>query len=1275
MERFPLNTTDQEKTAFEMLLAFGQLTAGELSQFNKLKLDEAIALLESLLTKGYASKINNFGNHYLPKFPFLETHTHFKELCDRINQLDAQSKSFFEERKNDLTAYQESKNSEITTQVQERMDEFNKHSEDLKQKINATLAEFDAELAKIEENFVNAINAKTEEFKNTEKEKIDTKRTNYDNTIQENETKILNTVQSHKIELETISNTFTGAIQGFSLSYLDEVYDRLKTLLNNLREDLNNLSSQFDNDGKDWTKNSLDTQMSVFNDFSAVLDDNFNQYKTILANQDDLLTKMNIEQELSSQDETNKLLNYVVTVNNNFISLKTRLSEKLTTAKDSYNIEQEKVNTDIANFKSTTQEKIESITATYLSHLESNTAKYKETVETTVNNNRSDIESFTSKLNGEFQTLEKTRKDSLNKIAEDMKNQQQIALEKQKEATSHLQDGILTPFNTQYAEMKRNKNKLFKDSAKGVGEHYKAVEMKMKEIIEGFRGIYDEFTEQTQIKSDQAMKSATAEFDKFVKNEQQLLTATMNDLKKPLPNKRTDAEKQIGEMDSKITAELENLNTVVSGQVENTKTALESIQKLLITDLQSDLTNIINSTNEEDPKTTKLALVQKIKDNIKKKMDSVEKELKNSSNELNSKVVDPFKNHLNDLTNRKTKLITDLKQSSTDHFDNVDSHLEELNTKLTGKTEELNTKVAKTIESSYTKLKSDYKKFVKEQYKLTDDTFKDRKKFFKDYKKLGTETIRAINKVFSPEFKRLDTVVKTFTTSSFELLGSLDTVIISGIPDNLRDNIARTVDELAKNSSSAQSQLSDFKTSWLGSVGTMENNLHSFNDSNKSQHSTEINNMKNESLQVLEQQTTASVNFNSYSHDYGTKLVTEDHDDFQQVVADSLNSTKSGLLDIIHEQQVTLANTEEKKKNDFENQNTTIQDRYKNISDTLNEYISNFNNTTQERVNSRETEITALHDETKGKITSETNATNEKHLAEIGTTITKHETDYREHHANLITIAHEFLEIIETDSRDFADGVRDDSTERMKQNNALLTEKTNYVRTVHDHFASSVTNANNTATTLRDGLISSVGDHYTKLIDGNDGFTKDFQTTVTSGLEILTPKITIMEDFERIVNEYTYPKITSLPVIGSGSALATFDHYLSDFKASVTLLIPNPDDIPVEAIGKTKRPKRVTVASTFNLNDPREKEIARKLIEQDNVTVRQLEKSQTTASGYLQYLSADRDSEETFFGAYDQENKAEFAGMVSQNRQYIEFIGRVITSDFMSRAKKIERVD
>ena len=120
------------------------------------------------------------------------------------------------------------------------------------------------------------------------------------------------------------------------MNYHDEVYNRLKALLDHLRDDLNNLSSQFDEEGKKWTKDSLDTQISVFTDFSNVLDDNFGKFGNFLADQDKLLNQMNIETEIQSPDASSPLLTFVVSVNNNFIDFKKQLISNLEEAKINY---------------------------------------------------------------------------------------------------------------------------------------------------------------------------------------------------------------------------------------------------------------------------------------------------------------------------------------------------------------------------------------------------------------------------------------------------------------------------------------------------------------------------------------------------------------------------------------------------------------------------------------------------------------------------------------------------------------------------------------------------------------------------------------------------------------------------------------------------------------------------------------------------------------------------------------------------------------------------
>jgi hypothetical protein len=1273
MERFPLNISEDERNAYEMLLAFGQLSAGEYSQYGNKDLNESISIMQSLIEKGFVTEIKHFSGRYLPKFPFLETHTHFKDLTVKINEVDSQSKTFFEERKKDLTIYQNEKNEMIKKNVLERITDFNNHSKNLKTKIDSTISEFDNELKKIEDTFISSITAKTTEFDTTEKQKITNKQNNYHQLIQSNQNKILTTVGTHQTELLDKSNNFTSSVQNFSIGYLDEVYKRLKNLLENLQGDLNNLSKSFDDEGKNWAKISLDTQMHVFNDFSNVLDENFSELSTHLKYQEETLGKLNIETKLESIEGDSKVIKYIQVVNNGFIDFKEQLKNHLDETLQKYDSELQFVTNKIDNFKTTSIENSKSITNRYLKNLEINTNNYKETVETTVNDNKSAINDFTSKLNQNFQALEKVRKETMSKIAEDMKKQQEFAIKTQHESTAHLQDGILTPFNTQYEEIKRNKNKFFSDTTKAVDLHYKTIDAKMKEIVDTFKNSYAGFTEKTQLKAEEAMKTANKELDTFIKNEQKLLTSHFNDLKKPIPGMQATIDKQKIEIDTKLTEDLEFLNQAVTNHVDTTRKTLENFQKLFIADLTADLTTLINTTDEENPKITKLDLLKKLKENIGKKQQSAESSMKTAISDLDSKILEPFKKQHADLMSRKTNLLAYLEKSSSNHFHNINTHLDGMDKDINIKAEDLNKKLFKSIESSFTKVKSDYKSFVSEQYKITDDYFKEEKKNLPVHKKAGIKLIKDINKIFSPELKRLDTTVKVFTTTAFDLFNSLDKVIISGIPDDLRTNIARTSEELELNSSNAQKNLDEFQTNWLDSISTMEKSLHSFNSTNKDQHTTEINNLQNESLDVLNKEIISCLAFTRETHTHATEHVKNDHDKFQNVLTTNLNLTKTGLLDVNQEQQTILTKSIDKKKVDFENQKQTIDSRYSTISNTLLEFISNFDNTTQERVNSRTTETTDLHSETKTKINSETSDIKAKYQVEIETTIQKHEQDYKDHHTMLSSNADEFLLLIENDSKSFSAMVRDDSNTRMKNNNRLLSEKTTYIRKVHDYFASSVESANNTASKLENELVTSIGEHYTKLISGNEGFSKEFQTTVTTGLTILIPKITIMQDFEQVVKNYSFPKVTSLPVIGRGSALQTMNSYLGNFKASVTLLIPNPSDIPVELISQTKRPKRVTLASMFNLDDPKEKEIVNKLISQDNVTVRQLSPGHGSDSGYPQYLSADRDSEEIFFGAYDSENKAEFAGMVSQNRQYIEFIGRVITSDFLSKAKKLEK--
>ena len=80
-------------------------------------------------------------------------------------------------------------------------------------------------------------------------------------------------------------------------------------------------------------------------------------------------------------------------------------------------------------------------------------------------------------------------------------------------------------------------------------------------------------------------------------------------------------------------------------------------------------------------------------------------------------------------------------------------------------------------------------------------------------------------------------------------------------------------------------QHQEFKTSYLGSLSTMEQTLQSSNDSNKSQHQEEINNLKNESQKGLDEETALTLSFNMNIHSYGNKNVQTEHAEIQTILS------------------------------------------------------------------------------------------------------------------------------------------------------------------------------------------------------------------------------------------------------------------------------------------------------------------------------------------------------------------------------------------------------
>ncbi|MFW9929805.1 MAG: hypothetical protein ACFFD1_10475, partial [Candidatus Thorarchaeota archaeon] len=790
-----------------------------------------------------------------------------------------------------------------------------------------------------------------------------------------------------------------------------------------------------------------------------------------------------------------------------------------------------------------------------------------------------------------------------------------------------------------------------------------------------------EFTDKTQKPIDDTYAGIKKDTDNFIKNEQNIIIKHIKASKANLPKYQANAENQLKDLNSRYSSELQNIDEKVNDFVSNSQDALETIKKLFISDLTDEYRKILASVETgtfDTPEKAKQAYttsLKKMTDSLEKKQQLTEKEMANSKKELEEKIAGTFKKDLTDMTSRKEKFFSFIEKSTQDYFRSFDNHVNEIDKGTNEQFDKTINKIQKAFDKAYSKVKNDYKGFIKDQYKLTDVHLKELQGELKNFRKDADKQINDIKKLLSPELSRLEKNVNKFAEDIRSLIATLDEVIISGIPDNLRSNINNTQKTLETNSQNAKNSIETFKSQWLTTSDTRRAKLNEINMQNKENHLSSINELEQKDTNALDEICSQMKEFTSTMHDRATTQTQIDQENFQNLIVTVGHTLKDSFNKIIQEQRDQFKKIEDIKNDMYTSQDTQIQEHYQQMHTYLNEKITNYEQMSNNKISYRKEELKTLHEDAQNQISSDNTSTKEKYVSEINTTYQKFHDSYGQLHTDLKGITIQFLEKAEKDNTDFLMESRDDTINRYRKNVDILRNKTKYMGTIYDQYSGSIKSAMVTANSLRDGLIQKLNDHYEIITTGTANFAQGLQTTVTSGLEVLKPRITILEDLERIVTEYKYPRITSFPVIGRGQALNTINEYLGDFKASVTLLIPNPKEIPVESILNTKRPKRVTVASMFDLDLPDEKEIVKKLVELDNVTVRRLEPEQYRGAGggYPAYLSAERDAEETFFGAYDTENKAEFAGMVSQNQSYIDFIGKVVLSDFITRAKKLDR--
>ncbi len=355
----------------------------------------------------------------------------------------------------------------------------------------------------------------------------------------------------------------------------------------------------------------------------------------------------------------------------------------------------------------------------------------------------------------------------------------------------------------------------------------------------------------------------------------------------------------------------------------------------------------------------------------------------------------------------------------------------------------------------------------------------------------------------------------------------------------------------------------------------------------------------------------------------------------------------------------------------------SIKQSYDEIKNSLAELLSSTRTNANTKLQERSTSVTGTSE--KVQQTYQTNK--ETSLTTLNTNIdqtftnldTTNQTYYKDVLELQTTFVTEMGSIIDT----FQSSLSDLTINQMKELINSLKEKFSYFNQTQTFLSNSITGFIKTESDVRQSLTQGI-DEQAKLLQTNlKDHAGEFEKLIKVGEDVLSPPFSLLNKFQGLVTDYDYPKIESMGIIGWSASIVQVQSMIKTMKRRVTLLVPNPDDLAdlMVEIQAAKRPKSLDISCQFDTNNKEHVALIRKLLNQDNIVVRNIVEKMGTDSKYPPFLAVDRDAEEVMFGTQDPTNKTAFVGMVSQIEAFIQLMGKVVLSDFLSKAKKISPGD
>ncbi|MHA2364599.1 MAG: hypothetical protein ACXAC7_11635, partial [Candidatus Hodarchaeales archaeon] len=266
--------SESEEKAYHDLIAFGQLSLGEICAFNDFQIDEGHKIINNLIEKGLASQIEGLTNRYIPRFPFFESSKELEESLTKVKMIKENISTYFDEKSQEIKSLQEIKQNEINESLNSNISQLNESKSNFENQIQQSMIEFKNELTKTEnDNKISELSGNFVQQVEIDHQGIKTQTGENTSQVQKQSS---DEIQSFKDSLNSYSSNFLDVIQSTVLNDIQKAIGEIKQIIDGLNTDIENYESSIDKQAKEWMEkannNILTNNETLKTSFNAFID-------------------------------------------------------------------------------------------------------------------------------------------------------------------------------------------------------------------------------------------------------------------------------------------------------------------------------------------------------------------------------------------------------------------------------------------------------------------------------------------------------------------------------------------------------------------------------------------------------------------------------------------------------------------------------------------------------------------------------------------------------------------------------------------------------------------------------------------------------------------------------------------------------------------------------------------------------------------------------------------------------------------------------------------